>query len=127
MNIVEHVSFLPVGASSGYVPRRGIAGSSGSTMSSFLRNRQTDFQSGCTSLHSLYVQILIDQREEEIGKVRHYYSFKVPSNLEEFHSTSCLRIRRNLRKKIYNQSSTQKRDEQINTSHSHIYILLSVV
>jgi hypothetical protein len=28
------VSFLPVGASSGYMPRRGIAGSSGSTMSS---------------------------------------------------------------------------------------------
>jgi hypothetical protein len=25
MNIVEHVSFLPVGASSGYMPRRGIA------------------------------------------------------------------------------------------------------
>jgi hypothetical protein len=28
MNIVEHVSFLPVGTSSGYMPRRGIAGSS---------------------------------------------------------------------------------------------------
>jgi hypothetical protein len=52
MNIVEHVSFLPVGASSGYMPRRGIAGSSGSTMSKFLRNHQTDFQSGCTSLQS---------------------------------------------------------------------------
>jgi hypothetical protein len=26
------------------MPRRGIAGSSGSTMSNFLRNRQTDFQ-----------------------------------------------------------------------------------
>jgi hypothetical protein len=49
---VEHVSFLPVGTSSGYMPRRGIAGSSGSTMSSFLRNRETDFQSGCTSLQS---------------------------------------------------------------------------
>jgi hypothetical protein len=43
---VEHVSFLLVGTSSGYMPRRGIAGSSGSTMSNFLRNRQTDFQSG---------------------------------------------------------------------------------
>jgi hypothetical protein len=50
MNIVEHVSFLHVGAHSGYVPRSGIA--SGNTMSNFLRNRQTDFQSGCTSLHS---------------------------------------------------------------------------
>jgi hypothetical protein len=52
MNIVEHVSFLPVGASSGYMSRRGIAGSYGSTMSNFLRNRQTDFQSGCISLQS---------------------------------------------------------------------------
>ena len=52
MNIVEHVSFLPVGTSSGYMPRRGIAGSSGSTMSNFLRNHQTEFQSVCTSLQS---------------------------------------------------------------------------
>ena len=52
MNIVEHVSFLLVGTSSGYMPRRSIAGSSCSTMSSFLRNHQTDFQSGCTSLQS---------------------------------------------------------------------------
>jgi hypothetical protein len=52
MNIVEHVSFLPVGTSSGYMPRRGIAGSSCSTMSNFLRKIQTDFQSDCTSLQS---------------------------------------------------------------------------
>ena len=52
MNIVEHVSLLPVGTSSGYMPRRGIAGSSGSIMSNFPRNLQTDFQSGCTSLQS---------------------------------------------------------------------------
>ena len=52
MNIVEHVSFLPVGTSSGYMPRRGIAESFGSIMSNFLRKCQTDFQSGCTSLQS---------------------------------------------------------------------------
>jgi hypothetical protein len=33
MNIVEHVFLLPVGTSSGYMPRRGIAGSSGNTAS----------------------------------------------------------------------------------------------
>ena len=52
MNIVDHVFLLPVGTSSGYMPRRGIAGSSSSTMSNFLRNCQTDFQSGRTSLQS---------------------------------------------------------------------------
>jgi hypothetical protein len=52
MNRVEQVFLLPVGASSGYMPRRGIAGSSSSTMSHFLRNCQSDFQSGCTSLQS---------------------------------------------------------------------------
>jgi hypothetical protein len=51
MNIVEHVPLLPVGKS-GYMLRRRIAGSSGSTMSNFLRNCQTEFQSGCTSLQS---------------------------------------------------------------------------
>jgi hypothetical protein len=52
MNIVDHVSLLQVGTSSEYMARRGIAASSSSTMSTFLRNRQTDFQSGCTSLQS---------------------------------------------------------------------------
>jgi hypothetical protein len=50
MNIMEHVYLLPVGTSSGYMPRRGIAGSSSRTMSNFLRNRQTNFRSGSTSL-----------------------------------------------------------------------------
>jgi hypothetical protein len=52
MSIVEHVSLLHVGLSSGYMPRSAIAGSSGNTMYSFLRNHQTDFQRGCTSLQS---------------------------------------------------------------------------
>jgi hypothetical protein len=52
MNKVEHMSLLHVEASSAYIPRSRIAGSSGSTMSNFLRNRQTDFQHGCISLQS---------------------------------------------------------------------------
>ena len=53
MNIVEHVSLLHVGGSSGYMPRSGVAGPSGNNMSNFLSNHQTDFQNGCTSLQSL--------------------------------------------------------------------------
>jgi hypothetical protein len=52
MNIVEHMSLLPIGTFSGYMTRRGIAGSTGSIMFCFLRNRQTYFQSGCTILQS---------------------------------------------------------------------------
>ena len=52
MNIGEHVSFSPVGTFSGYMPRRGIAGFSGSIMCNFMWNHQTDFQSGCKSLQS---------------------------------------------------------------------------
>jgi hypothetical protein len=52
MNIVEHMSLLHVGASFGYIPRSGIGGSSGITMSNFLSNHQTDFQSGCFNLQS---------------------------------------------------------------------------
>jgi hypothetical protein len=46
MNIVEHVSLLHFGTSFGYMPRNDIVGSSGRTISNFLRNCQTDFQSG---------------------------------------------------------------------------------
>jgi len=52
MSIVEHVSLLCVEESFGYMPKRGIAGASGSAMSNFLRNLQTDFQSGCMSSKS---------------------------------------------------------------------------
>ena len=52
MNIVEHMSFLYVGASFQYIPRNCLAGSSGNTVSNFLKNRQTDFQSDFTSLQS---------------------------------------------------------------------------
>ena len=52
INIVEHVSLLYVRESFGYMPRSGIAESSGNTMSNFPRNRQIDFQTGYTSLQS---------------------------------------------------------------------------
>jgi hypothetical protein len=57
MNIVEHVSLLHVGATSGYMPRSAIGGSLGSIMSNFQRNCQTDVQSGCTSLQSHQQQL----------------------------------------------------------------------
>jgi hypothetical protein len=43
MNLTEHVSLLYVGASFGYMPGSGIAGSSGNTMFNFLKNHQTGF------------------------------------------------------------------------------------
>jgi hypothetical protein len=52
MNIVEHESLLQVVAYSGYMNRSVIARSFSSTISSFLRNLQTDFQSGYISLKS---------------------------------------------------------------------------
>ena len=52
MNIVEYVSLLYVGGYFECMPSSGIAGSLGSSMSNFLRNHQTDVQSGSTSLQS---------------------------------------------------------------------------
>ena len=52
VNTVEHVFLLHIGASSGFMPRSGIARSSGNTMSNFLRTHQTDSQRVCTILQS---------------------------------------------------------------------------
>jgi hypothetical protein len=49
MNIVEHVSLWFGGATFGYMPRSSIAGTSGKTISNFLKNHQIDFQDGCRS------------------------------------------------------------------------------
>jgi hypothetical protein len=67
INIVEHVSLLHIGVSSGYISRRGIAGSSGSTMYNVLRNCQTDFQSGCTELYKFSLPLVKDRASNEGG------------------------------------------------------------
>jgi hypothetical protein len=52
INMVGHVSLLYFEACFVYMAISDIAGSSGRTVSNFLRNYQTDFHRGCTSLQS---------------------------------------------------------------------------
>jgi len=72
MNRVEHVSLLYFGVSFGNMPRSGIAGSTGSTMSNFLRNFQSDFivvvaacnppiREECSSIFTSYQHLLLPE------------------------------------------------------------------
>ena len=82
MNIVKHVSLLHVGASSRYMPRSGIAVSYSRTTSNFLKNHQTDFQSGCTSLQS-------DQQWRSVPFSTSLPAFAVTCIIDLSHSDRC--------------------------------------
>ena len=60
MNTGVRVSFSVL-VSSGYMPRSGVAGSYGGFSPSFLRNFHTVFHSGCISLHSMGIFLLMER------------------------------------------------------------------
>ena len=82
MNIVEHVSLLNVEESYGYMPRSSITGLSGSTMSSFLRNLQTDFQIGVPACNTT------KWRSVPLSQLPHQYLLSPVFDLN--HSDMCM-------------------------------------
>jgi hypothetical protein len=83
MNIVELVPLWHVGASFGYIPKSGIAGSSGRSISNFLGNLQIDFQSGCTSLesHQQWRSIPLSPPLQHVLKDKNFYPLLLPGYL----------------------------------------------
>jgi hypothetical protein len=73
MNIVEQVPLGHGGESFGFMPKSGIAGSSGRSISNFLRNLQIDFQGGYTSLRLETTQMFHNRRMDTENMV-HFHN-----------------------------------------------------
>lgn len=75
MNIVEHVTFLYVGASFGYMPKRGIAGSSGSSSINANAKLLYDYDKSDTKIEGKWherarnipksIQLMIESHEQD--------------------------------------------------------------
>ena len=77
VNMVEHVSLWHGGASFGYIPKSGIAGFSGRSMSNFLKNLQIDFQNGYNSLqfHQQWRSVLSPHRHQHVLIMFAFFDF----------------------------------------------------
>ena len=85
MNIVEHVSLLHVGSSSGYMPRSGIVGSSGTLLHCWWDYKlvQPLWKSVWWFLRKLYIVLLVDPAIPLLG----IYSENIPTGYKDTCST----------------------------------------